>query len=551
MSVMTAGSGRNWRPLLVLAGFLVIVGGSALLLSKRQPSVASKPKEQTLTVPEGEAGKVGDLVVTQEAIKLAEITIKPVASQLVAEKIEVSGVVQAGGDQLVKVTPPVAGKVVRLLAGQGDSVKAGQTLAVLESSDLAAAQAAYRQASARLAAARVHLARQRELAKLGQFGKPQVEEARTRAVEADRDVHEADHHLAEEQTKLAEAESERQGLVSLLGQARAELEVAKARLDRAEIAYKEELIAKQEYERIVADHKKAVADVEVAVSKLGQGDARIKGARARVEAAEGELELAQRRAKIVGESLNREEKVYSGRFLTNREVVEAESAVRLAQVEANGAVDAVRLLGGTPGSGNTLRMVSPISGKVQERTATLGETIDSEHAAFTVVNLDRVWAQLAISPDNLPAIRVGDRVTLASEAAPGRTFGGVILSIGTAADETTRSVSVRTALDNPNDLLRPGSFVTGEVVTDVRRERVTVPSGAVQDHTGRPTVYVSAGKPGAFEVRHVKLGIKGENWQEITDGLKPGEQIAASGTFYLKSEALKDSLSDGCCAPGG
>jgi cobalt-zinc-cadmium efflux system membrane fusion protein len=505
-----------------------------------------------LVVPEGEAGKVGDLTVTSEAMQLAEISLGPAVERMVEEKINVSGVVQAGGDQLVKVTPQVAGKVLRLLAGQGDAVQPGQALAILESSELAGAQAAYRQANARLEAARQNLARQRELANLGQFGKPQVEEARTKAVEADRDVHEADHHLAEEQTKLAEAESGRQGLASRLNQAKAELEVEKARLDRAEIAFREQLISKQDYERVVADHKRAAADVEVAESDLAQGDARIKGARARVEAAEGELDLAERRAKIILESLAREEKVYAGKYHTSREIVEAEAAVRIAQVDARGAADAVRLLGGSPGGGNSVTLRAPISGRVQERTATLGETIDPEHTAFTVVNLSSVWAQLAIAPDDIAAVRIGDRVELTSESAPGRTFNGVILAVGTEANEATRRVEVRTALDNPGDVLKPGSFVRGEVVTAVRKQRVTVAEEALQEHTGRPTVYVSvAGKPGAFEVRHVKLGVSGQGWREISEGLAPGEIIATAGTYYLKSEALKSQLSDGCCAPSG
>jgi len=525
--------------------------GAVLLLQSCGSEKVVKQAATILSVPEGSAGKAGDLQVTEEALKLAEITLQPAVARMVEEKLAVSGIVQAGGDQLVKVTPRVVGKVVRVLAQPGDNVRAGQTLAVLESTELGQAQALYRQSVARVAAARTTLARQRQLAALGQFGRPQVEEARTKAVEADREVHEAEHHLSEEQTKLAESQSERQGLISRVNQAKAEREVAKARHDRAEALFNEELISRQELERVRADYQKAVADVEVAEAGLAQGEARIKGAQARVEAAEGELSLAKRRAGIIAEGLQREERVYKGKFLTTREIVLAESELRQAQVEQQGAADAVRLLGGQPGRGNTLPMASPISGRVQDRTITLGETIDPEHAAFTVVNLDEVWAQLAIAPKDLTMVRIGDQVELTSEATSGTKFRGTILSIGTQADERTRMVSVRTTLGNESHLLKPGSFVRGHVVTAVRQERITVPIGALQEHTGRATVYVSQGKPGAFEVRHVKLGTTGSGWREITEGLKPGEQVAASGTFYLKSEALKASLSDGCCAPGG
>ena len=198
-----------------------------------------------------------------------------------------------------------------------------------------------------------------------------------------------------------------------------------------------------------------------------------------------------------------------------------------------------------------MALTSPIDGRVQDRAATLGETIDSEHAAFTVVNLDLVWAQLGVAPGDLAAVRVGQRVELTSESSRGKSFEGTVLSVGAVADEATRSVFVRTTLDNPSSLLKPGSLVKGALVTDTREQRITVPDGALQEHTGRATVYVAGNKPGLFEIRHVTLGIRGDGWREITAGLSPGERVAVSGTFYLKSEALKSSLSDGCCAPGG
>lgn len=124
------------------------------------------------------AGKVGDLLVTQESMELAEIRVAPADLRVVADKLQVSGVVEAGGDREIKVTPRVAGRIISVSAVVGDTVRAGQTLATMESVELARAQAAYRRATSRLALARDNLKRQRELAKLGVFAKPQVEDAR-------------------------------------------------------------------------------------------------------------------------------------------------------------------------------------------------------------------------------------------------------------------------------------------------------------------------------------------------------------------------------------
>lgn len=541
----------RWVKPAIIGSVLVVGIAAVLVLRPAQPIAIDKSAAQPLTVAEGDAGKVGELAIASEALTLANITLQPAESRLVSEKLAVSGSVLAGGDQMVKVTPRVTGKVIRLLAQSGDTVRAGQQLAILESTELGQAQALYRQALAKASAADKNLARQKQLANLGQFGKPQVEEARAKSLEAESAINQAEKELSEARSKLAEAESESQSLKSKVEQSEAELDVAKSRLNRAEALLKEELISRQEFERIQADHHKAAADVNVAKAELTQGETRITAAKASIQSAVSELNFVKQKAEILRESLGREEKIYKGQFLTNREIVDAEAELTLAQVEVRGTADGVRLLGGTPGGGNALSLTAPISGRVQERIATLGETIDSEHAAFTIVNLDQVWAELAIAPRDLSSVRVGDIVQLTSEAAPGKVFMGTILNVGSQADESTRAVSVRTALGNASHILKPGAFVRGTVVTDVRRERVTVPIAAIQEHTSKPTVYVALGAPGAFEVRHVKLGVNGDGWREISEGLKAGEQIAASGTFYLKSEALKSSLSDGCCAPGG
>ena len=532
---------------LILAG----IGYGGWLLLRRPARPAAETAVTTVVQPavlEG-TGKAGDLAVTEEAMQLAEIRVAPVGTRLVAEKLTVSGVMEPGGDRVAKITPRVRGKVVSLSAVVGDRVRAGQTLGLIESVELAQAQAAYHLATARLGAARTGLARQRELARLGQFGQPQLEQARTRAVDAEQQIHDARHHLQTEKAELASAESRQRALAAMVTQAESQITVARSRLNRAQTLFKEELVSRQEVEQAQADYQKAQSDMEVARANVAQGEAHIQSAKAKVDAAEGEYELAQKRGRILSTAQAREEKVYQGRFLTSKEIVEAETAARQAQLDQQAAAQAVRLLGGTPGGGSVVALTAPISGRVQTRNVSMGETIHTEQTAFTIVNLDILWAQLAVAPADLLSVHPGLRVELVSEAAPSHVFVGTVETLGSAADETTRAVPVRVSLLNRDGLLRPGAFVRGTIVTRLRRERVVVPTEAIQEHTGKKTVYVAKeGKPGAFEVRHVKLGVQGDGWREIASLLAPGERIAISGTFYLKSEALKSSLSDGCCA---
>lgn len=549
---------RAWRPyILAIVSAIFLSGGlfavSRLLRRPKAPAAPALAASRVKAVPPGETGKVGDLVITEEALQLAEIKIAPALERTISEKLVVSGNIETGGDRLVKVTPRVAGKIVSLSAVAGDAVRAGQTLGMIESHELARAQADYRQACARMEAARLNLDRQQKLARLGTFGQPKVEEARRAALAAQEEVRTAESDVTAARAKIVEAESDLRALQAALSQAQAQERVLESRLKRAERLLREQIISRQEWEQTQADYQRALSDVEVARAKAAQGEARIETAKAQLNAAQTRLEAAQKRAAIETQALTREEQVYQGRFNTSKELVEAETALRQAQLDRRAAAQTVRLLGGTPGGGSLVPLVTPIAGRILERSATLGETVDTQHTLFTIINLDVVWAQLAVSPRDLPYIRTGQRVALTAETAPGRTFTGIVSAIGNTAEATTRAVRLRVILPNRGDLLKPGAFVRGYIVTDVRRACLTVPEGALQEHNGRPTVYVAKeGQKTAFDVRHVKPGIRGPGWREIEYGLFPGERIAVSGTFYLKSEALKSALSDGCCAvPGG
>ena len=69
-----------------------------------------------------------------------------------------------------------------------------------------------------------------------------------------------------------------------------------------------------------------------------------------------------------------------------------------------------------------------------------------------------------------------------------------------------------------------------------------VPDSAVIDSGTRQVVLVAKGD-GRFEPRAVKLGRRGEGYAEITEGLKPGEEVVTSANFLIDAESnLKAAL---------
>lgn len=513
-------------------------------------SEAPRPDgESKIALPEGVAGKVGDIQVTEEALKLAEIEVAPAEVRLVRDRITATGIVKTGGNQVAKVTPHVAGEVVEIFALPGEQVQRNQVLARMLSPELARAQAAYRQAASRVNVLQADLDRKRQLAKLGEYGSGELEDSRSRAVEAERGLYLASRSVAEKEAAVAEAESNLKVRQHELKQAESEFKVRQAAYNRSKSV--PELASLQQLERLQADVDKARSDVAASEARIIEGEARMKAALSAFETVQGEQPLAKKELGIRRQALAREEKVFSGGYSQQRELLNADSALEMALAELNGAAEEVQLLGGEPGGTGETLLRSPIKGKVDSSSLTLGEHVDTEHTCFTVIDLDKVWVELAVAPKDIASIEVDDEVEVRADANPGKILQAVVTSIGSVADPTTKTVPVLAKVENTGGRLAAGSYVKGLVITETRLERLTVPKGALQEHTGRTTLYVAESDDiGIFEVRHVTLGAEGEDWREVAEGLNPGERIATQGTFYLKSEALKSALSDGCCAVG-
>ncbi|HKW40248.1 MAG TPA: efflux RND transporter periplasmic adaptor subunit [Gemmatimonadales bacterium] len=86
-----------------------------------------------------------DFVLREDARGVAT---EPVQSQQLADYLEVAGRIQADPTHVVRVYPPVSGRLVAVEVRPADRVEQGQVLAILASADVAAARAVYRQARA-------------------------------------------------------------------------------------------------------------------------------------------------------------------------------------------------------------------------------------------------------------------------------------------------------------------------------------------------------------------------------------------------------------------
>ena len=187
---------------------------------------------------------------------------------------------------------------------------------------------------------------------------------------------------------------------------------------------------------------------------------------------------------------------------------------------------------------------SPISGHVVERKVDLGMAVgrdNLETELFVIADLDRVWVELAVSPEDVSLVRIGQTVWVAARGTTTKAKGKLIF-LGPMLDKDTRAARVVAEIDNHDGVWRPGSFVTAAIVVEERSILVAVPFAAIQTMDGGRVVFVRTSD--GFQKRQVVLGQRDERAVEVVSGLSLGEMIGVTNTFLLKAEMLKGAAED-------
>jgi HlyD family secretion protein len=221
------------------------------------------------------------------------------------------------------------------------------------------------------------------------------------------------------------------------------------------------------------------------------------------------------------------------------------------------------------------RLTSPISGRVVRLAVEEGEvavpgTFSRETGLLmTIADLSVILAKVQVDETDVVRLAANDSVQVTIDAYPDTTFLGRVTQISHSAKMTeTQTTSgsndravdfdVEVTLDSPPRDIRPDLSCTARMVTDTRAQALSIPIIAltVRDHERVPnenpnvdtTKLKRLGKEaeGVFVVRDgqatfrpVKVGIAGDEYFEVVDGVREGETIVA-GTY----QAIRD-LKDG------
>lgn len=172
-------------------------------------------------------------------------------------------------------------------------------------------------------------------------------------------------------------------------------------------------------------------------------------------------------------------------------------------------------------------------GIVTDRHATIGESIKEDEALFVVMDLSRLWVEFAIFQRDVPVVKIGQPadIYVSGRSEP---FRSRISFISPLVDETTQSRIARAVIDNPDNSVAPGAFVTGQISTAKFQVSLAVSYEGIQTIDGKTVIFVQ--KDDGFEKRGVSVGRSDGRNTEIISGAKSGEKYVSANSFILKAE---------------
>ena len=220
---------------------------------------------------------------------------------------------------------------------------------------------------------------------------------------------------------------------------------------------------------------------------------------------------------------------------------------------------------------------APMSGRVTRLNVEKGETAivgtmnNPGSLLITVADLSVMEAVIEVDETDIPEIAIGDSVSVSLDAFPNREFVGRVTKIGNSSirprsqqissSDQAIDFEVRVTLDDPGVELRPDLSASADVITDVRPDALAIPiisltlmdpaeferlpnelegdppAGAPDSEEPIEGVFVVDGDIARF--RPVEIGVAGDNYFEVLDGLDEGDTVV-SGTYQVIRE-----LSDG------
>lgn len=252
-------------------------------------------------------------------------------------------------------------------------------------------------------------------------------------------------------------------------------------------------------------------------------------------------------------NMARAKTLFEADVISAAEFQRRESEFEIASAETRAAQDQLRVLGVSPKSIENLAntgtidsvasVMATIKGVVVERKVAAGQVVQASDVLFAVADLSRVWAVAQVPEQQVGQVKVGQSVSIEVPALGNEKLEGKLIYVGQTVNPESRTVLVRTALDNKSGRLKP-SMLASMLIESTPVKRLVVPATAVVRQDDTDHVFVEEADK-RYRLTPVTLAAEHSGQRVVLDGLKPGMRIVSEGAFHLNNHRNLKEMDNG------
>lgn len=258
---------------------------------------------------------------------------------------------------------------------------------------------------------------------------------------------------------------------------------------------------------------------------------------------------ARAQAQLNQRNVERAQQLFSADVIGSAELQRRESELAISQAEQRAAADQLRVLGVSSKSlekltsTGAINSVSPVvatmAGTVVERLVAQGQVVQPSEVMFTVADLSRVWVEAEVPEQQAAAVRPGQNIQVEIPALSQQLTAKLIF-ISDTVNPATRTIMVRSELDNSDRSLKPAMLAT--VLIEGRpTERLAVPGTAIVRENNKDFLFVEVG-PQQYRLTEVALAPAIGDMRPVIGGVAEGTKVVIDGAFHLNNERKRKEL---------
>ena len=255
-------------------------------------------------------------------------------------------------------------------------------------------------------------------------------------------------------------------------------------------------------------------------------------------------------ASLAERAVDRARQLIQADVIGSAELQRREAELSIARAESRAAADQLALMGLPTESIAKLRdqgnlhpvasVTSTLSGVVTERKVSQGQVAQPGEQLFTVADLSNVWVIGALPEQAARTVQLGQKVEVEVPALGERRLTGKVVFISDTISPDTRTVTIRTQVDNSQRELKPQMLATLRIA-GATQSQLAVPVGAVVRENDRDHVYVKTGE-NRYRLTPVELGAASGSLRPVLKGLGAGTAVVTQGAFHLNNERKRAEL---------